>query len=193
MKTPLLPLNAIVCPQGRIPLQIFEPRYLDMVSDCLKHDRGFVAVLLRDEGSRDSLSSSFYKTGTLVKMVDFGKSAQEGVINITVEGLSKVQVSDIERQDDGLWLATINKLSAEKYTDLPKEFDDLKVVLQALVEHPFVKDLNMDIDFHDSRQIAWRLTELLPLGNHQKQSLYEMPDSLSKLATISKQISEMVG
>ena len=48
MNVPLFPLNSVVLPGGRIPLQLFEPRYIDMLTRCLKEDRGFVVVLLRD-------------------------------------------------------------------------------------------------------------------------------------------------
>ncbi|CAN0600625.1 unnamed protein product, partial [Ectocarpus sp. 12 AP-2014] len=41
MNVPLFPLNSIVLPRGRIPLQLFEPRYIDMLTRCLKEDRGF--------------------------------------------------------------------------------------------------------------------------------------------------------
>ena len=35
-KTPIFPLNTIVFPGGYLPLRIFEPRYLEMVKNCLK-------------------------------------------------------------------------------------------------------------------------------------------------------------
>jgi len=189
MKTPLLPLNAIVCPKGRIPLQIFEPHYLDMVSECLKSGREFAVVLLCEEGLNDA---RFYKQGTLVRIVDFDNTPQAGVLSITVEGIAQVALNELEQQEDGLWLASIRKKSQESYVDLPEEFDDLKVVLKALVKHPFVKDLNMEIDYQDGREVSWRLTELLPLGNKQKQCLYEMQDAVSRLERISKELSEMV-
>jgi len=188
MKTPLFPTNAILCPQGRIPLQVFEPRYLDMVSHCLKTDSEFVLVMEKSGVS----DQDFYRVGTLAKIVDFGAVEQEGVISITAEGHSQVELSHIEQQDDGLWLSDINPQRLEEYVDLPKKYEELKAVLKALVQHPFVQDLNMDIDYLDSRQIGWRLTELLPFEGSQKQSLYEMTDCLSRLETISKHLSEMV-
>ena len=41
---PLFPLSAVLLPGGRLPLQIFEPRYLDLVSHCMKTDSGFGIV-----------------------------------------------------------------------------------------------------------------------------------------------------
>ena len=44
---PLFPLSAVLLPFGRMPLQIFEQRYLDLVRDCMKTDTGFGVVWIR--------------------------------------------------------------------------------------------------------------------------------------------------
>ncbi|MEX2364989.1 MAG: LON peptidase substrate-binding domain-containing protein, partial [Pseudohongiellaceae bacterium] len=43
---PLFPLNSILFPRGRISLQIFESRYLDMIRKCMKEQSGFGIVLI---------------------------------------------------------------------------------------------------------------------------------------------------
>jgi Lon protease-like protein len=194
MKLPLLPLNAIVCPQGRIPLQIFEPHYLDMIAESMKKGEGFVSVLMRNENASTEhvQAGQFYELGTLVKIVDFGKTPSTGVLNLTVEGSAQVSLSALELSENGVWYADIHKSSEEQQIDLPEEFDELRVVLQALAKHPYVRDLNMAIDYEDGRQVGWRLTELLPLGNKQKQSLYEMNNPIDRLEAISRQIADMV-
>jgi uncharacterized protein len=194
MKLPLLPLNAIVCPGGRIPLQIFETNYLDMIAESMKRESGFVVVLLEEEQSsiEQVLESQFFRLGTLVRIVDFGKTPSTGVLNVTVEGLSQVSISELERGEGGVWYAEITEGKVEDYIGLPEEFDELRTVLQALVKHPFVQELNMDIDYDDGRQVGWRLTELLPLGNRQKQCLYEMSNTIGRLESIARQISDMV-
>ena len=42
----LFPLNAHVFPRGRLSLRIFEPRYLDMVSQCSKTEAPFAVCLI---------------------------------------------------------------------------------------------------------------------------------------------------
>jgi Lon protease-like protein len=66
MKVPVFPLNSVVLPGGRIPLQLFEPRYIDMLTRCMKGDQGFVITLLRD-GAETGRVASFYETGTYVR------------------------------------------------------------------------------------------------------------------------------
>lgn len=189
MNASIFPLNAIVCPKGRMALRIFEPRYLDMVRQCLKNDTNFVITLYMPQASNEA---SFYKTGTEVKIVDFGEMTQQGVLNIIVEGIQQVHFSDVIQQDDGLWKADIKKHITEEYFATPEEFDDLCLVLKALIQHPFIEELDMDIDFDDARQVSWRLTELLPLGNEQKQYLYELESARLRLSKIADQLSDMV-
>jgi len=191
MKTPLFPLNTLVCPGGKLPLRVFEPRYLDMVKRCLRSEEGFVVVMLKGSSDETSVSSQIYRVGTLVKIIDFDQDEQ-GILCIVSEGMHRVKISDPECQDDGLWLGNISKFDEDKFVSLPDEFSELQSVLKALVQHPVVKELNMDIDYDDGRQIGWRLTELLPLDNSQKQYLYELQDPIRRLEKISDQLDIMV-
>lgn len=188
MRVPLFPLNALVCPGGRIPLRVFETRYVDMVSHCLRNNMGFVVVMLREDTSE---SQPFYDLGTLTRIVDFGPS-DKGILNLVVEGDARVFIHKPEREDNGLWTAKIEPANGENFVTLPEQFLDLKEVLKALVQHPMVEELKMDIDYQDGRQVGWRLTELLPLENAQKQQLLEMDDPIGRLQCISEQLSYMM-
>ena len=185
---PLFPINAILCPHGRISLKVFEAKYLDMVSHCLKNNLGFVTVMLQGDG----LQESFYRVGTMTKVVDFGQTTKQGILTLTAEGLFQVKLSDIEQQSDGLWVSTTTPQPEENYLDLPEQFNELQGVLKALVQHPYVSELKMNINYQDCRHIGWRLTELLPLDHSQKQSLYEMHDPVLRLKKIVEQLSELI-
>jgi len=191
MKTPLFPLNTLVCPGGKLPLRVFDARYLDMVKRCLRSEEGFVVVMLKGSSDETSVSSQIYRVGTLVKIIDFDQDEQ-GILCIVSEGISRVKISNPESQSDGLWLGNISKFKDDEFVSLPEEFSELQSVLKALVQHPVVKELNMDIDYDDGRQIGWRLTELLPLDNSQKQYLYELQDPILRLEKISDQLDIMV-
>ncbi len=179
MNVPLFPLNSIILPGGRIPLQLFEPRYIDMLTRCLKEDRGFVVVLLR-EGGETEARASFYDIGTYVRIIDF-QQLDNGLLGITVEGDCKVSVVRSWQQEDGLNVGDVECLIAEAESDVPERYHELPSVLRALFRHPVVKDLEMDVDYHDARHIGWRLTELLPLDKQEKQRLAELQDPLERL------------
>jgi Lon protease-like protein len=182
MNVPLFPLNSIVLPRGRIPLQLFEPRYIDMLTRCLKEDRGFVVVLLQ-EGGEAGRTAAFYDIGTYVRIIDF-QQLDNGLLGITVEGESKVSVVRSWQQDDGLNVGDVECLIEEAESEVPERFGELPSVLKALFRHPVIRDLNMDIDYGDARDVGWRLTELLPLDKQEKQKLVELQDPLERLSRL---------
>ncbi|WP_349306801.1 LON peptidase substrate-binding domain-containing protein [Marinobacter sp. CHS3-4] len=179
MNVPLFPLNSVVLPGGRIPLQLFEPRYLDMLTRCMKEDRGFVVVLLRD-GLETGKMAAFYDIGTYVRIIDF-KQLDNGLLGITVEGQSKVTVVRSWQQDDGLNVGDVECLLAEEERLIPERYAELPSVLKALFRHPVIRDLGMEVDYHDAREVGWRLTELLPLDKQEKQRLVELQDPMERL------------
>lgn len=184
MNVPLFPLNSIVLPRGRIPLQLFEPRYIDMLTRCLKEDRGFVVVLLRD-GAETGPAASFYDIGTYVRIIDF-QQLENGLLGITVEGTAKVSVVRSWRQEDGLNVGDVEMLLDEADSEVPDRFNELPSVLRALFRHPVVRDLDMDVDYGDARHVGWRLTELLPLDKQEKQRLVELQDPLERLSRLQE-------
>lgn len=179
MNVPLFPLNSIILPRGKIPLKLFEPRYIDMLSHCLKEDRGFVVVLLR-EGVENARKAAFYDIGTYVRIIDF-QQLDSGLLGITVEGESKAAVVKSWQQADGLNLADVECLLDEPACEVPERFSELQLVLKALVRHPMVRQLDMSISYNDARDLGWRLTELLPLDHQEKQRLLELQDPLQRL------------
>lgn len=189
MNVPLFPLNSIVLPGGRIPLQLFEPRYIDMLTRCLKEDRGFVVVLLR-EGLETSQAAAFYDIGTYVRIIDF-QQLDNGLLGITVEGHAKVTVVKCWKQADGLNVGDVECLVDEDELDVPEEYAELPSVLKALFRYPVVRDLNMEVDYDDARDVGWRLTELLPLDKQEKQRLVELQDPLERLARLHSLLEAM--
>ena len=71
---PLFPLGTVLFQGGSLPLQIFEPRYLDMVSRCMKEDEPFGVVLIRqgsDTWKRGTGGPDLFDIGTEARIVDF--------------------------------------------------------------------------------------------------------------------------
>ncbi|WP_372964970.1 LON peptidase substrate-binding domain-containing protein [Marinobacter sp.] len=191
MNVPLFPLNSVILPQGRVPLQLFEPRYIDMLTRCLKEDRGFVVVLLQD-GPETARNAAFYDIGTYVRIIDF-QQLDNGLLGITVEGEVKVTVVRSWQQDDGLNVGDVECLIAEAECDVPECYQELPSVLRALFRHPAIKDLDMDVNYDDARHVGWRLTELLPLDKQEKQRLAELQDPLERLDRLQELLEVLEG
>ena len=190
MIIPLFPLNSVVLPGGRIPLQLFERRYIDMLSRCLKADQGFGIVLFEQAGRDSNTAASFHPFGCYVRIVDF-TPLEHGLLGITVEGESKIAVTRRWQEADGLHMGEVMQLPVEAELATPRVHEDLVSVLRALCQHPSVQELELKIDYQDARQVGWRLTELLPLDIEDRQMLLEMDDPLERLEVLEGMIEAL--
>ena len=157
---------------GILRLQIFEQRYLELVKSCMKNQRGFVIALILD-GSEVDDTPEIYPVGTYVEIVDWD-SLEHNLLGITVQGRQRVRLHNIGVNDQHLISAEMEFL--DNLEDTPTELidDNLVSLLQALHKHDFVAAKYPDIDYSSSIQIAYKLCELLPASNLEKQRLLEI-------------------
>lgn len=92
---PLFPLDMVLFPGAEASLQIFEPRYRDMLRDCMTGDRRFGIVLIRT-GSGTSSSAEPYLVGTVAHITEIG-TPRRGAIPITVVGETRFRIIEESR------------------------------------------------------------------------------------------------
>ena len=104
----LFPLRIVAFPGSRVDLQIFERRYIDLVTACLKSNTGFGICLLKqgDEVVISKSKQTIHRTGTLVKIADWDQ-LENGLLGITVEGSTKFKIEDCWQEDSGLLHAKV--------------------------------------------------------------------------------------
>ncbi len=173
MKHALFPLNTVIFPGSILPLQIFEQRYLNLIKDCMKQQTGFITVLI-SEGKEAGATPQIYRTGCYVEIIDW-KSLNGGLLGISVQAKYRARLSHSSVRDDGLLLAetTPVKSTLDDKSPLPKIFTPLSDTLKELLEHPFAERYKDKVDFNNTTDICYRLSELLPISNKQKQLLLE--------------------
>src|SRR5438128_11820886 len=88
---PLFPLNAVLFPHMALPLHIFEPRYRQMIGDCLEAGYSFGVVAIR-EGSETGPATP-YDVGTLAKIVRSDR-LDVGRMNLLVMGPSRCELAE---------------------------------------------------------------------------------------------------
>jgi Lon protease-like protein len=86
---PLFPLNVVLFPHMPLPLHIFEPRYRQMIGECLEEGHSFGVVALR-EGSETGPATP-YDVGTLAKIVRIDR-LEDGRMNLLVMGASRFRI-----------------------------------------------------------------------------------------------------
>ncbi|HWK53254.1 MAG TPA: LON peptidase substrate-binding domain-containing protein [Hyphomicrobiales bacterium] len=192
----LFPLNAVVFPKGRISLQIFESRYVDLVRECLRDDSGFGIVLIESgsEVARPGQKLDVHRTGTFCKVVDWNQ-LPNGLLGITVEGLSTFRVLETWREANQLCKAEVafrpqDAVGADG-VEVGETFAEYVELLRGLSQHPAIEELRLHVSFDNLREVAWRLSELLPIGNREKQALLELIDPIARLEQIELYISAM--
>lgn len=190
MERALFPLNSVVLPGGRLPLRLFERRYLDMLTQSLRSGEAFCLVLLEQGGRDTQADAAFHPIGCEVSVVDFSP-LDNGALGITVEGTRKVSVATSWRADSGLNRGDVVALPEEPRTPTPLRHQGLSDLLAALCRHQSVAELGLSIDYDDARHVGWRLTELLPLAIGTRQSLVELDDPLERLEVLSGLVDAM--
>ena len=179
---PLFPLPLVLFPGGRLPLQIFEARYLDMVGQCMRDGEHFIVTMARSEGFAD--------LGCEVSIRDFDR-LDNGLLGILAVGERKQQLFNPRQREDGLWLADAVDLPLESSDEVSVEHAGLVGLLKSLQMHPTVRGLYTEIDYTDASEVGARLTELLPFDNEVKQSFFEMEDSCKRLCELESEVAKL--
>jgi Lon protease-like protein len=143
----------------------------------MKQQKGFVIVLISD-GKEVATTPQIYCTGCYVDIINW-QSLPNGLLGITVQAVYRAQLSNSTVRDDGLLFAEAKSLTSnldEKHP-LPQPFSPLVDTLKQLLSHPFAEQYQDKVDFDNTSDICYRLAELLPISNRQKQLLLESETS----------------
>lgn len=193
---PLFPLSTVLFQGGRLPLQIFEPRYLDLVSRCMREDSSFGVTLIRrgsDIRNRsDAGQAEIFEIGTEARIVDFNQLSS-GRLGITIEGSRKFRVYDTWEQSDLLLIGEVAFLPEEPDVAITADHQELVDLLLELNLHPEVQKLALNIDLDDARSVGWRLAELLPIEPEIKQSLLQLQLPRERLQELRRLITKLRG
>jgi hypothetical protein len=178
---PLFPLQTVLFPGGRLPLKIFEARYLDMVSRCLREEIPFGVCLIR-RGDESGAPAEFFPLGTSARIVDWGQRA-DGLLAITVHGDRRFRVlaSAVEpsRQIWGEveWCEEMHAVTSLGDRELAP-LREFLLRASGSLELPYQI---REAELQDPNWLSFRLAELLPdLG--LKQSLLQMDSGQERLA-----------
>ena len=174
-------------PGGLLPLRLFEPRYLTMISQCLRQGRGFGVCAIRD-GREVGAAATPYEIGTLAEIDDWDRG-NDGLLNIVARGVRRFRIESIVIQKDQLSVARVHWLDEPAVLPLPDEFVPLAGHLRALLQGlgaPFDRLIPC---FEDTGWVTARLIELLPIALAQRQIWLESADVSARLAPLYRYLS----
>jgi Lon protease-like protein len=180
---PLFPLHTVLFPDGYLPLRIFEPRYIDMVRECTTRDICF-GVCLINNSANDSSPATHFKIGTMAEICDFS-TLDDGLLGITARGKQKFVIQKTRMRENGLLMAEVETLVEPGGADVPEQFSILSMIAGRLMEQVgknYPEFLPQQLQ--DAHWVGYRLAELLPLENQEKQLLLQVDDPLERLQVL---------
>ncbi|MEY3008195.1 MAG: hypothetical protein RI942_2537 [Pseudomonadota bacterium] len=187
---PLFPLPSTLMPFGKMPLQIFEQRYLNLVKRCMRDGQTFGVIQLHagSEVMRDGKRSppQVADRGTAAAIVDWDQ-LPSGLLGITLQGQQTFTAENIRLADDGLVLCDAEFEASLEPAAMIDAWSGLAEVLESLEHHPHVERMQLGIDYSDAWQVGYHLYQLLPVDEGLKLEMLA-PDSLEHLMSTMDQI-----
>lgn len=192
MNLPLLPLNTVLFPDCALDLQIFEARYLDMISRCMKQGEGFGVVCIVEGEEVGEPAERFAAIGCEARICDF-QQRPNGLLGIRVEGARRFKVQRAQVLPDRLTVAEVDWLEEPAEQPLSAEHEDLAALRRALAMHPMVAALGMDEELDGQSVLANQLAYLLPLTAEQKVQLLALESPQQRLTVLQHLLEQLQG
>lgn len=189
-RLPLFLLHSVLFPDSRLPLQVFEARYLDMISRALKTGEPFGIALIR-QGQEVGAAAQPHGVGTIAQ-IDNWDMLRPGVLNILVRGRERFAIDRWEHEGK-LAVAAITLLPAEPVVALPADFAPLADLLRELVQRYGDDLMPAPHRFNDAGWVGMRLAQLLPVANETKQGWLALRDPLARLEEINASLQTLAG
>jgi Lon protease-like protein len=187
---PLFPLQSVLFPGGQLSLKVFEARYLDLVSACLRRQRPFGVVCLLQGGEvrgGKGAEVRFEATGVLAQL-DEVDSEQPGLLRARCTGTHRFRLQGpAAQQGDGLWVGQAELLPDDAaLAPLPQHLPTVQALANAIAAlksqgaEPFHAPHLLD----QAGWVANRWCELLPIPLGAKQKLMELDDPQLRLQLV---------
>ncbi|MEA2881503.1 MAG: uncharacterized protein QOH32_759 [Bradyrhizobium sp.] len=193
---PVFPLpGALLLPRGQMPLNIFEPRYLAMVDDCLRDGHRLIGMIQPDAThSSNEEHPTLFRVGCVGRITQLAESG-DGRYILELTGISRFRVTEeiqaltAYRQCKVDYFPYVDDFTARKGEDEV----DRAALLEALTD--FLKSNNLQVDWEGierapNEALVNALAMMSPYGVAEKQAMLEAPD-LKTRAEILIAVTEM--
>lgn len=169
----LFPLGMVLVPGEMMPLHIFEPRYKDLIADCLEHEHPFVMLYADEAGARE--------LGCTAEVTQVLERFEDGRINLVVQGLEVVRVVELTRgrsylsgtveaaEDDDSAAGELSESAASLYNQIAE--------VTGVEPDPAIAD--------DEHPLSYAIAARVELPTEEKQHLLELRSERERLTLVS--------
>lgn len=156
----LFPLPLVLVPTERIPLHIFEPRYRELIDECVETDGEFGLVLATGDGA-------VHEIGTRAHVAAVVETLDDGRMNIVVEGGERFRLLELTRGrsfQTGLVEDVLDDAD-------PVDADDAERALKVFRDLAAAAESDVDIPDAGSPDLVWELAARVDFGVEPKQEI----------------------
>lgn len=196
---PLFPLKTVLFPGGVLPLKVFEARYIDMVSECLKKGTPFGVTLIK--ASQETDAHLFPEDIGSLAFISHWEMPSPGILTLRMVGGERFRILETRTLPDQRMEARIAMIAP----DDPVAISDvhvacaktLKLVIEDLetkgqAEHgdAFVTPFSRPLDLQSAGWVANRWCEILPIPLKARQKLMELSGAQHRLAIVHQYLQQ---
>lgn len=187
---PIFPLSGVLLLSGaHLPLNVFEPRYLAMIDDALKHNRliGVAQPVFTENDESPAGNPELCKVGTIGRITTFGETG-DGRYVIDVSGICRIRLLNELPQGH----CPFRRFAIKPFvSDLIEPDDDPTVDRDALLSafRNYLDANKLEVDWEavgktSNRTLVNSLSMMAPFGPREKQALLEAPDLKTRAETL---------
>jgi Lon protease-like protein len=170
----LFPLGIVLLPTERVPLHIFEPRYRELIGECLEDESEFGLVFADEDGVRE--------IGTRARIAEVLERFDDGRLNVVVEGVSRFRVEELTR-GRSFMTAVVEPLEDE-VADIEQETAARAAgAFRALAA---LAGAETDAPDESSPQLSYELAAQVELAPEAKQDLLELRSEQERLELVAE-------
>ena len=182
----IFPLNTVLFPGGRLPLRIFEQRYIEMTKQCIANNRPFGVCQIK-EGRETGTPAVPEAVGCLASIIEWDMP-QLGMFELKTEGTQRFRILHSEVARNGLITATIETLPPEEPATPSSAL--CAEVLKAIIDQVGSVHFPAPHHFDDASWIGYRLAEILPIDRDTRQSMLLLSDPAERLSQLEQLLNE---
>ncbi|MGV7207369.1 LON peptidase substrate-binding domain-containing protein [Oxalobacteraceae bacterium A2-2] len=194
----LFPLNTILFPDGRLPLQVFEVRYLDLIKRCIDsgEEFGVVPLLQGSEVRRPEQLELLAGAGTMARVQEWS-APMPGLLQIECIGTRRFHLRSASQLKHGLWMGEADFIDEDRAIPIPEDQQDVANALGTLIRSMQTKQISLSrmaltppFRLDEAGWVANRWCELLRVGLDQKERLLMQENPVLRLELVQDMLAE---
>lgn len=189
LEIPVFPLGTVLFPAGRLPLRIFEPRYVEMTRACLRDQSVFGVALIR-AGYEVGKPAIPCEVGCTARIVEWSDPVP-GQFLLEARGETVFRIRERWTTEAGLIVARVELAEPADPTPLPPRHAALGGLLRRLMREIGEDRFPQPWRLEDAAWVGNRLCELLPVPPERKQKLLEEREPLALLTEVEEALKQL--